>query len=67
MLDAVTSAYMALAHIGEMGAIGRAVSPEIELDAERAVVESFRTLRDRILIAEEIDFTNSLDEWDCRN
>jgi hypothetical protein len=64
LLSSITGAYIAIAHIAETGAVGRTASPEIELIAERAAIESFRTLRDRILIAEEIEFANSLEEWD---
>lgn len=62
LLSAITLAYMALANIGELRILG-GLTREIQLDSERAIVESFRTLRDRIVIAGEIKSANSLDEW----
>jgi hypothetical protein len=64
VLNATTAAYMAIMHIRELGELGITASPELELTAERAIIESFRTLRDRILIAEDIVFADSLSEWD---
>jgi hypothetical protein len=62
VLSAIAGAYVALLHLTDVKEQG-GLSPEHKLSAERAVNESFRTLRDRIVIAGEITFADSLNEW----
>ena len=64
LLNSITAAYMAIAHIFETEALGTKPSPEMDLLARRAEIDSFRTLRDRILIADEVELANALVEWD---
>jgi hypothetical protein len=60
LLNAITTSYMAFVHIAEQTGLGTTVSPEITLRAEQSAIDSFRTLRDRILIADEVKFANRL-------
>ena len=55
---------MALVHIYEERQAKRPITEEISLQAEKSKIDSFRALRDRILIAEEIETANSLIDWD---
>jgi hypothetical protein len=53
-----------LMHISEQVENGQKIQEEISLLGEKAKIESYRVLRDRIMIAEEIMCAETLVEWD---
>ena len=63
VLSAVCSAYMAIVRLDKASTTSHYV-PEMVQDVEVTKVDAFRVLRDRIFIAEELEFANILVEWD---
>src|ERR1700679_2527183 len=59
LLSAITSAYMAIVHVDELKASGKYTQPDLGLESERAQIDAYRTLRDRILIADELSLANT--------
>lgn len=64
LLSALTTSYMTLMHISEQVENGQKIQAEISLIGEKAKIEAYRVLRDRIIIAEEIMSAETLVEWD---
>lgn len=63
VLSAVSSAYMAIVRVDKASDTSH-YTPEMAQEAEVIKVDSFRILRDRIFIADELEFANVLAEWD---
>jgi hypothetical protein len=51
-------------HISEQVENGQKIQAEISLLGEKAKIEAYRVLRDRIIIAEEIMSAETLVDWD---
>jgi hypothetical protein len=64
LLSALTTSYMTLLHISEQVENEQKIQAEISLLGEKAKIEAYRVLRDRIIIAEEIMSAETLVEWD---
>lgn len=64
LLSALTGSYMTLMHISEQVEKKQKVQEEISLLGEKAKIEAYRVLRDRIIIADEIMAAETLVEWD---
>lgn len=64
LLGALTASYMTLMHISEQVEKGQKIQEEISLLGEKAKIEAYRILRDRIIIADEIMAAETLVEWD---
>jgi hypothetical protein len=64
LLSALTTSYMTLMHISEQVENGQKIQAEISLLGEKAKIEAYRVLRDRLIIAEEIMSAETLVEWD---
>jgi hypothetical protein len=63
VLSAVSSAYMAIVRLDKASDTSH-FAPEMVQEVEVIKVDSFRVLRDRIFIADELDFAGILVEWD---
>lgn len=64
VLSAVSSAYMAIVRLDKASTTSHYV-PEMVQEVEVIKVDAFRVLRDRIFIAQELEFANVLVEWDA--
>lgn len=64
LLGALTGSYMTLMHISEQVEKKQKVQEEISLLGEKAKIEAYRVLRDRIIIADEIMAADTLSAWD---
>jgi hypothetical protein len=64
LLSALTASYMTLMHISEQVENGQKIQAEISLLGEKAKIEAYRALRDRIIIAEELMSADTLVDWD---
>jgi hypothetical protein len=63
VLSALTSAYMVIVRVDKVSGTSL-FTPEMLQEVEVTKVDSFRVLRDRIFIAEELDYGGILVEWD---
>jgi hypothetical protein len=63
VLSAICAAYMAIARV-DMTSLTSLFTPEMLQEVEVIKADSFRTLRDRIFIAEELNYGGILVEWD---
>ncbi len=63
VLSAIVASYMAIARV-DMESLTSLFTPEMLHEVEVKKAESFRVLRDRIFIAEELELGGVLAEWD---
>lgn len=63
VLSATVAAYMAIVRV-DMASLTSLFTPEMLQEVEVIKADSFRVLRDRIFIAEELEFGGILAEWD---
>jgi hypothetical protein len=63
VLSGVTSAYMSIIRVHKVRETSH-YTPEMVQDVERIKADSFRVLRDRIFIADELETTNISGKWD---
>ena len=63
VLSATVAAYMAIVRV-DMASLTSLFTPEMLQEVEVIKADSFRVLRDRIFIAEELDYGGILVEWD---
>jgi len=62
VLSATVAAYTAIVRV-DMASLTSLFSPEMQQEVEVIKADSFRVLRDRIFIAEELDYGGILVEW----
>jgi hypothetical protein len=62
VLSATVAAYMAIVRV-DMASLTSLFTPEMLQEVEVIKADSFRVLRDRIFIAEELDYGGILVEW----
>jgi hypothetical protein len=63
VLSATVAAYTAIVRV-DMASLTSLFTPEMQQEVEVIKADSFRVLRDRIFIAEELDYGGILVEWD---